>query len=305
MELRHLEYFVAVAEELSFTRAALRLHVVQSGVSAAIKALEHELGAPLLERSSQRVALTDAGAALLPEARATLDAALAARDAVDQVRGGLRGTVRVGTLISVGILDLPALLGRFHATHPAVNIRLRTNPTGSAGLCQALLDGELDVAFLSLAGRPPAGLRVRDLTTIPLVLIVPQDHRLAGQQSVTLNQLAGERFIDFPAGYGNRNVVDRAFAAGGLEREVAIEVVDIQTAAEFVRHGFGIAFVPSFSAPKAADVRVLPVSDPDLRWALSVGTASARRANAAVRALLELTGQYVHVPDDAAPDDAG
>ena len=299
MELRHLEYFVAVAEELSFTRAALRLHVVQSGVSAAIKSLEHELGAPLLERSSQRVALTDAGAALLPEARATLDAALAARDAVDQVRGGLRGTVRVGTLISVGIIDLPALLGRFHAEHPAVNLRLRTHPAGSAGLVRALVDGDLDVAFLSLGGRPPAGIRVRDLATIPLVLVVPQHHRLAGQQSVPLDQLSGERFIDFPVGYGNRNVVDLAFAAAGLDREVAIEVVDIQTAAEFVRHGFGLAFVPSFSAPRATDLRVLRVTEPELRWSLALGTASARRTSAAVRELLELTEQYVHVPDDA------
>lgn len=88
MELRHLEYFLAVAEELNFTRAARRLHVVQSGVSAAVRALEHELGAPLFERTSKQVALTAAGEALLPEARATLAAAQAARDAVGQVAGG-------------------------------------------------------------------------------------------------------------------------------------------------------------------------------------------------------------------------
>ncbi len=125
MELRHLEYFVAVAQELSFTRASRRLHVVQSGVSSAIQSLERELGVPLFDRNRHRVSLTDAGQALLPEARATLAAAQAAREAVSEARGGLRGTVTVGTTLAVGPLDLPELLGRFHATHPGVTVRLR------------------------------------------------------------------------------------------------------------------------------------------------------------------------------------
>src|SRR3954447_16658405 len=124
MELRHFEYFVAVAEERSFTRAAARLHVVQSGVSAVIKSLERELGVALLERTSKRVALTDAGEVLLPRARAALDAVRDARDAIDQVRGGLRGTVRIGTLTSVSVIDVPALLGEFHRGHPDVLLQL-------------------------------------------------------------------------------------------------------------------------------------------------------------------------------------
>src|SRR3954454_13993560 len=98
MELRHLATFVAVAEEGSFTRAADRLHVVQSAVSAGVKTLEREFGTPLFTRTTHRVELTDAGHALLPEARATLAAAGAAREAVEQVRGGLRGTVTLGMM---------------------------------------------------------------------------------------------------------------------------------------------------------------------------------------------------------------
>ena len=113
MELRHLEYFVAVAEELSFTRASGRLHVVQSGVSSAIRALEHELDVVLFDRDRHRVALTDAGRVLLPEARATLAAAQAARDAIHEARAGLRGTLTIGTMQSTGRLDLPVLLGQF------------------------------------------------------------------------------------------------------------------------------------------------------------------------------------------------
>jgi DNA-binding transcriptional LysR family regulator len=136
MELRHLEYFVAVAEELSFTRASRRLHVVQSGVSSSIQGLERELAAVLFDRDRHRVALTDAGHALLPEARATLAAAQAARDAVGEARGGLRGTVTVGTMQSTGQLDVPGLLGRFHTTHPGVAVRLRLAAAGSAGLAR-------------------------------------------------------------------------------------------------------------------------------------------------------------------------
>ncbi|MBO0774454.1 MAG: LysR family transcriptional regulator, partial [Actinobacteria bacterium] len=105
MELRHLEYFVAVAEELSFTRASRRLHVVQSGVSSAIQNLERELGSPLFDRDRHRVALTDAGQVLLPEARATLAAAQSAVDAVGEARAGLRGTLTIGTMLSTGRVD--------------------------------------------------------------------------------------------------------------------------------------------------------------------------------------------------------
>ncbi|MFF2144409.1 LysR family transcriptional regulator [Kitasatospora sp. NPDC058190] len=296
MELRHLEYFVAVAEELNFTRASRRLHVVQSAVSASIKVLERELGAQLLDRSSQRVTLTDAGAALLPQARATLDAAQAARDAVDEVRGGLRGSLTIGTLISVAVVDVPSLLGRFHAEHPEVAVRLRLSPAGSVGLAKALQAGDLDVAFLLLPGSPPPGIAARDLLTVRLVAVVRADHPLAEADEVTLAELAAEPFIDFPVGYGNRTVADRAFAGAGLERQVALEVTEITTGAQYVRHGFGVALLPDFVAPTDPDLRTLNVSDHPLTWTLSVATATTRRPSAAVRALLGMVDRFVTMP---------
>lgn len=292
MELRHLVYFVTVAEERNFSRAAERLRVVQSGVSAAIRSLERDLGAPLFDRSSQRVALTDAGAALLPAARATIDAAQAARDAVDEVRGGLRGTLRIGTLISVGFVDLPGLLGRFRAEHPAVDLRLRAAPTGSAGLARSLLEGELDVAFVSLAGRPPAGLAVRVLVAEPIVAVLPAGHRLADRAAVTLADLADEPFVDSPPGYGNRTEVDRGFGAAGLRRRVALEVADIATVSQYVRNGLGAALIPRFAVGPDDGLRILPVAGARLRWTFGVATGSARRPSAAVRALLDLIDAY-------------
>lgn len=297
VELRHLEYFVAVAEELNFTRAARRLHLAQSGLSAAVRALERELGLPVFDRTSRRVTLTDAGAALLPEARATLAAAQAARDAVDQVRGGLRGALALGTLTSVGVLDLPGLVGRFHADHPDVTIRLQAATSGSAGLAEALVEGTLDAAFLSFPGPPPAGLTVRTLASVPMLALLPAGHPLAEGPDVALADLADEPFVDSPVGYGNRAVVDQLLTAAGLRRHVGIEVADIRTAADFVRQGLGVAIMPSFAAsPHDPRLAVLPLAGPAPHWTLHAATSSARRPSAALRALLRLVDGYVHTP---------
>ncbi|XVV17595.1 LysR family transcriptional regulator [Actinoplanes sp. CA-131856] len=288
MELRHFEYFVAVAEERNFTRAAARLHVVQSGVSAVIKALEHELGVTLLERTSKRVALTDAGQALLPRARAALEAAQAARDAVDEVRGGLRGTIRVGTLTSIPLIDMAGLLGEYHRLHPGVTLRLSVSPRGSRGLMEMLAEGGLDLAFVSWPGRPPAGVHLQQVDHRPLDLVLPIDHRLATAGEVHIGDLQGEPFVDFPAGYGNRIVVDRAFAAAGVQRQVTIEVTDISSAADFVREGLGVAIVPQFAVPDKSGLIIKRVAGAELVWPLGIAFPALRRPSAATRALLAL-----------------
>lgn len=296
VELRHLEYFVAVAGERNFTRAATRLHVVQSGVSAAIKALERELGVPLLERSSKRVDLTDAGAALLPRALAALDAARAARDAVDQVRGGLRGSLRIGTLTSVGLIDVPALLGDFHRTHPDVTLQLTVSPSGSGGLVDGLTSGALDLAVVSVPGRAPAGVHIRQMLWRRLDLVLPPGHHLADRAEVHIEDLADEPFVDYPIGYGNRSVVDRAFAAAGLTRRVGIEVIDIGAGADFVRHGLGVAILPRFAVPDGLGLVVRTVTGADLAWPLGVATSAVRAPSAAARALLDLIDSAVRGP---------
>jgi DNA-binding transcriptional LysR family regulator len=125
MELRQLEAFVAVAEERNFTRAATRLHVVQSGLSATIRSLERELHAQLFRRTTRQVELTPAGAALVSEARRTLASARAAAEAVSAVEGLQRGAVTVGIMQASTIFDLPGLLARYRQTYPRIELRLR------------------------------------------------------------------------------------------------------------------------------------------------------------------------------------
>jgi DNA-binding transcriptional LysR family regulator len=292
VELRHLEYFVAVAEELSFTRASRRLHVVQSGVSSAIQGLERELGATLFDRNRHRVTLTEAGLALLPEARATLAAAQAAADAVAEAAAGLRGTLSIGTMISTGSIDVPVLLGRFHEQHPAVLVRLRVMPGGSADLAREVVNGGLDLALLSLPGEAPPGLTVRALAQEPLVLICATKHPLASAEAVHLDALANATFIDFPVGWGTRAVVDRAFAAAGIDRQVAFEVADYAAAAGLVSNGLGVAFIPASAAVGLGTVARVPVEGAALNWRILVATSATRRPSAAARAFLaELLAQ--------------
>ncbi len=290
MELRHLEYFLAVADNRSFTRAAKRLHVVQSGVSATVKALERELGAELFVRGPAGVALTPAGQELHSHARATLDAARAAKDAVNATRGAVRGTVSLGTLTSISVIDLPTLLADLHARHPEVRIQLRVDSSGTTGLARQLRDGDLDIAFLVFTAAPPADLYARLVAEIPLQLVVPTDHPLAARDSVTLAELAGMAFVDGPPGYGNRIVVDNAFAAAGVERTVALEVADVGTAATYIRNRLGIGFLSwsMFDGIDDSGLVTVRVADCDLRWRLYVAASATRPPSAATRALLSL-----------------
>lgn len=288
MELHQLEYFVAVAEELSFTGGARRARVVQSAVSAAITRLERELDVPLFERTRRRVVLTDAGAVLLPEARATLAAVQGARDAVAAVHGGLRGSVSLGFMHSNGPLDLAAVLGGFAAAHPDVVVHARQAAEGTATHVRDLGDGALDLAIVALAGPPPPGIVARRLVTDHLVLIVPPDGRYAGRTRLDLAEAAGQPFIESPVGWGDRVVADRAFAARGLQRAVRFEVTDQQTTLDLVRGGLGVAFASASAVrePAArAGVPVLTVTGADLAWDVSVATAQGRRLSAAAQAL--------------------
>ena len=156
MELHQLEYFVAVAEEASFTRAASRVHVAQPGVSAQVRRLESELGQQLLDRSGRSVRLTEVGSAVLPFARAALDAVAGARLTVDELAGLVRGQVTVGMVSGCALPILAELLAGFHHRYPGVTITLVED--NSDRLAERLRDGQLDLALIGWAGEPPEGL---------------------------------------------------------------------------------------------------------------------------------------------------
>jgi DNA-binding transcriptional LysR family regulator len=288
MEVRHLAVFLAVAEERNFTRASIRLHTTQSAVSATVQSLEAELGAELFDRSARQIQVTVAGLALIPKARAVLDAVVEARDCVDAVTGGVTGTVSVGFMTSVTLVDIPRLLGEFAEANPEVRVVLRSSERGSSGLVDMLSSGEVDIAFIANLAQPPADVRLMELDSTPLLLTVTNAHRLASRSSIGLRELAGERFIDFPLGYGNRSIIDRAFADAGLDRDVRFETADIAHAAALVKNGLGVAFLPAFLVASEPSLRTLTAQGEDLRLTVSVAISHSRRPSRAAQLLWDL-----------------
>ncbi|ONI67900.1 LysR family transcriptional regulator [Kribbella sp. ALI-6-A] len=293
MDSRQLEYFVAVAEELSFTRAAQRLFTVQSTVSAAVRSLESDLKTTLFDRSTRRVSLSAAGQALLPEAKVALEALDRARAAVEEASTGLRGSVRIGTMTRLGLVDLADLLGAFYQRYPLVDVQVTTSPSGSSGLADDVRHGRLDVALVGLKRADLAGLEARELATVPFVVLVPLTHRLAERSVVSLEDLAGERFVDMLPGFGNRTNVDRAFDAAGLPRRVRVEVPDLTTVPEYVRAGLGVAVVPDLDPGQLPGIARLRLTGVELTWTLSAITLRGRPPSRAVAALLDLMADSV------------
>jgi DNA-binding transcriptional LysR family regulator len=291
MELRHLEYFVAVAEERHFTRAAQRLNISQSGLSASVRALEQELDAALFVRSTRSVELTAAGRELLGEASRALASVRAAREAVAAVQGLMRGVLTIGMEQCIAGVDLPALLARFRSQHPGVEVRLRQ--AGSMALIRDITAGRLDLAFTALCGEAPEGVRLMPLTRAPMVVLCHPGHPLAAVGGtggkVKWEELGSEVFVDFQPDWGARRLTDRAFTAAGVHRRVALEVNDVHTLIDLVHHGLGIAVVPQPIARKdhAAGLRALDLAGAeDQAWEVSAALPENERVSPAARKLL-------------------
>ncbi|MFD6532917.1 LysR family transcriptional regulator [Streptomyces sp. NPDC060184] len=255
MELRQLEHFVTVAEEQHFTRAAERLAVSQSGLSASVRALEQELRTPLFSRTTRSVRLTEAGRALLVEAVRTLAGARAARDAVDAVRGLLRGTLTVGVEQCVAGVSPARLLAAFHREHPHMEIRLRQE--GTMSLLDGVADGRLDLAFAATVSPVEWRGELIPLAVEEMVVLCAAGHRFAGLPGVEWGALPEESFIDFHPDWGPRRAADAAFASAGVRRTVALEVNDVHSLLELVQEGLGIAVVPRHFARKPEAARLV------------------------------------------------
>jgi DNA-binding transcriptional LysR family regulator len=286
MELRQLAMFIAVADNGGFTAGARQMGVVQSAVSAAVRSLEEELGQDLFARTTRRVELTDAGRALLPEARHVLAAVNAARDAVDAVRGGLRGTVRLATMHARVLrpIRLPKLLARFRADHPHVEIRLLHGPPSIEKVRQ-IRDGQLDLALVGLPPPPPVGVTFVPLRTETMQVLCHRRHPLARRDDVALPDIVDETFVDGPAGSASRAITDTAFAADGLARTVAYESNDTAGMVDLVAEGLAVAILPPSAVDPADHITCVPLRGPAPVFHLSLALPASRPLGTAARAL--------------------
>lgn len=258
MDLQQLRYVVAVAETRNFTRAAENCFVVQSALSHRVANLERELGLKLFARTSRRVELTAAGEAFLPGARQALEAAERAAAEAAAAVGLVRGRLAVGVIPTVAAIDMPAALQHFRERYPEVRISLRVG--SSDELTAQVVSGDLDVAALGLPESDrPRGVRARELARDRLVAVVPANHPLAGRSRVSLGRLAEETFVDFPAGTPGRAQSDQAFAAAGLTRDVAFEIMAPDLMIRIVRQGLAIALLPSAVTGDSPGLTTIPV----------------------------------------------
>jgi DNA-binding transcriptional LysR family regulator len=252
MELRHLRYFVAVADQLSFTRAAALLHMAQPALSVQIRQLEDELGVELFDRSRRAIALTHAGETMLGETRRLLASLDRSVDLVRRVGAGAIGSIAVGFVPSASNSVLPGLLRRFWEAHPDVAVTLREMAPGD--LVDGLHAGNLDISFLYLPFSDPL-LDHLVIVREPFVAALPFDHPLAREPTVDVADLRDEPFVT-PADHGmmpglHAKVSAICHAAGFVPRAVQDDVWLVQTIVALVAAGVGVALVPSSSQAQA------------------------------------------------------
>jgi DNA-binding transcriptional LysR family regulator len=293
MELRHLRYFVAVAEQRHFGRAAERLHMAQPPLSQQIRQLEAELGVTLLTRTTRRVDLTPAGAAYLDHARAILAAVDEAGEVAGRIAAGRTGRLMVGCVGSATYSLLPALAKALRAELPDVEFGFRGEML-SPEQAEALHDGSLDLALLR---RLPdtTGLTIGDVRRERLLVALPQEHRYAGRKRLRVADLAGEGLV-VHAGSGRstmNSLVRDLFGAADLELEVVPEVAETSTLVTIVAAGLGVAVVPeptsALNVPGVVYVPLVGTPGVDLVVATREGDANPVLARALAR-LGELAG---------------
>ena len=263
MNLIHLRYFIELAETGHYTRAAQRLCITQPSLSHAIDQLEKELGVPLFEKRGRNTTLTRFGEQFLHTAQNTLKTLDEGTDALRLAARG-EGLIRLGLLRSLGVRFLPELAERFLAAYPEKNIRFSFHSGMSHALLEGLTAGHFDMVFCSAPRHQPEndGLISLPVTRQRLVLIVPQDHPLAVQDSVDLKQTLEYPYLYFSEGSGLRSVVDGLFDAVGMKPQIACEVDEDQVIAGLVSCHFGVAIVPEMELLSHLPVKSIQIKSP-------------------------------------------
>jgi DNA-binding transcriptional LysR family regulator len=270
MELRHLKYFVAVAEELHFGRAAKKLHIAQPPLSQQIMNLEHELGVKLFDRTRRSIQLTDAGKYFLNEARQVLSHVERAAETAGRISRGQAGRLTVGFVGSVIHTFLPEGLRTYRERFPDVELVLQELNT--AEQMKSLHAGRIDVGFLYVGAQDPA-LASKTLTQAPLLAVLPTKHALSGRKSLRIRELAQEPFIANTR--SSEPVVRDAFISmchsAGFSPRITQEAGQVQTVLGLVASGLGACLLPDFIKNiRRPGVQYIPLSGSPLTVKLAV-----------------------------------
>jgi DNA-binding transcriptional LysR family regulator len=295
MELRHLRYFLAVAEEGNFTRAAARIGIAQPPLSQQIQALEKELGTPLFRRTPQGAELNEAGAAFLPEVQRVLANADTAVDAAQRAARGERGRLRLGFTASAAFNPVvPTLIRRFQRAWPQVTIVLLE--TNTIGLIKAMESGQLDAAFIRPSSLTPAHLTLVHFADEPMKIALPARHRLARRASLPLSALADEPFILFPRSFGPSlyDAIFDACRAAGFTLQISQQAPQMSSIVNLVAAELGVSVVPqALTHVQLPGVRYIDISGKVPLARLALATLPSKPQLMAVQHLLTLAQTLV------------
>lgn len=294
VHLRHLRYFLALAEDLHFGRAARRLRVAQPALSQQIRALEEALGCTLVQRRP-RVALTDVGRVFVEEARQTLARMERGIEAARRMARGESGFLPVGFAASAVLTHFPEIIWHYRERFPAVALDLRE--LSPAGEVESIRTGEIDVAFVREIGDTP-DLVYTTLVQEPLTVLLPPGHPLAGADAVDLDALAGEAFVHFPREIAPAlydQILLACREAGFLPRVVQ-QAREWLTELSLVQAGLGVALVPaSFERIRWGEVTVRPLRDQTPRATIALCHRREGLSGAAA-AFVQLAGEVARLP---------
>jgi DNA-binding transcriptional LysR family regulator len=296
MELRQLRYLVALSEERHFTRAANREHIAQPALSQQIRRLEDEVGIPLVQRTTRRVTLTDAGELLVARARRVLAEIDAAQAEMEELRGVHSGRVTVGAMHTMGPVDVSLVLAIFYERHPGVELTVREQ--SSEELAEMLRADELDLAFLSVTERIEShGLGLQQLVSEELVAVLPVGHRLARRRRIRMAELSGEKFISYRDGSRLREVLVSAGRGAGFEPHVTLESNESPRIRRLVARGLGVAILPRSDAESpGAEIAAVTLISPGLTRDITLAWREGRRQAPAAAEFIDLAKRTFSSP---------
>jgi LysR family transcriptional activator of glutamate synthase operon len=288
MDLRQLRYLVALAEERHFTKAAEREHVAQPALSQQIKRLEGEVGVTLVERTTRQVTITHAGLLLVARARRVLGEIDAATAELEALKGMESGHVTVGTMHTMGPVDVSIPLAIFHERHPGIELTVREH--SSEELAEMIRDDMLDLAYLSVTERVEShGLGLHQLVSEELVAVLPTDHRFARRRKLRMAELADEEFISYREGARLRELLVAAGRHAGFQPQIKLESNESGRIRRLVARGMGVAILPRSDAmAPGAGVAVVALVDPALSRDITLAWREDRRHPPAVAEFLAL-----------------
>lgn len=287
IELRHLRYFLAVAESAHFTRAARRLHVTQPTLSQQIRQLEGQLNLPLFDRIGRRVRLTAAGELLLPHARRVLRELEEAQSALGELHGLERGELKVGIVQTVNACVIPEIVADFSAAHPG--IRVACSELAVEDIELGLESGGLDlgISFLPPTRKSLAGEK---LFMEELVAVVPAAHPFAKRRQLRLRELAAEPLVLLANRYCTRQLIDRAFAGAGLQPEAQVEMNSVETILSTVRQGRLTTLLPALALCQGdKGLKAIPLTQPKPHRSVGLLWLRGAHRRAAAEAFAKIT----------------